>query len=82
MLSQQLNENIVLDFVGAIFNAIAKQRSKVIRRVAEQDPEFQKIVADLAASRARLKHWAAEKAKTDPRFARSLKTFQDLGFAD
>ena len=79
MAKQLLRENIVMDLVQAVFNAIVRQRNKAIQKAAEKDPEFQQIVTQLQKGHDELVKWAEEKAKSDPRFAQQLQKYKDLG---
>lgn len=79
MSKRPLNENIVIDFVEAVFNAIINQRNKAIERAAAKDPEFQRITKQIETGRNDLIQWAEEKAKTDPNFARTYQAMKSAG---
>jgi len=79
MARNQLNEgNFVIDFVEAIFDAIVRQRNKVIQKTAEKDPEFKRITMQLQKGHDDLIAWATEKAKTDPRFKQSMDMYKNI----
>lgn len=58
----------VVTFIERIFDAIVRQRSAAIRKAAERDPEFKRILGNLERSRSELEAWI-KKNRDDPEFA-------------
>lgn len=76
---QQLNEqHFITDFVKKVFSAILGDRNRALERAMEKDPEFQKIVADLANSKKQLERWVSMRAKKDPALAKRMKALRNL----
>ena len=76
MGQQQLNENIVTDIASAILNAIVSGRNKALEKTMKQDPEFQKISAEVERTKRNLNAWVARELKRDPRMADRLKAIR------
>ena len=75
----QLNEqNFITDFVKKVFAAILGDRNKALERAMQKDPEFQKIIAQLAEDKKRLEKWVAMRAKQDPALAKRMKALRNL----
>ncbi len=76
---QQLNEqNFITDFVKKVFTAILGDRNRALERAMQKDPEFQKIIADLANSKKQLEQWVSMRAKQDPALAKRMKALRNL----
>ena len=76
---QQLNEqHFITDFVKKVFAAILGDRNKALERAMQKDPEFQKIIAQLAEDKKRLEQWVAMRAKQDPALAKRMKALRNL----
>ncbi len=76
---QHLNEqHFITDFVKKVFAAILGDRNKALERAMQKDPEFQKIIAQLAEDKKRLEQWVAMRAKQDPDLARRMKALRNL----
>ena len=76
---QQLNEqHFITDFVKKVFNAILGDRNRALERAMQKDPEFQKIIAELAESKKRLENWVAMRAKQDPALAKRMKALRNI----
>ena len=79
MARKPLNENFVIDFVQAVFNAIVNNRNQALQKAMEKDPKFQSIVDDIKKGHDDLIKWADEKAKTDPIFAKHWERSKAAG---
>ena len=74
-MKKLLNENIITDVVEKIFNAIIDDRNRSLEREQQNDPEFQKIIANVERSKKELSSWVAKQLKKDPELARRYKKF-------
>tara|TARA_R110002020_G_C16014204_1_gene751370 strand:+ start:64 stop:330 length:267 start_codon:yes stop_codon:yes gene_type:complete len=63
-----MNENILGDFVSAIFRTIGSGRgSRVINKLAAKDPKFSKLQKDLEKSRDELDTYLKNKVRKKPK---------------
>ena len=74
-MKKLLNENIITDVVAKIFNAIIDDRNRSLERAQQNDPEFQKIIANVERSKKELISWVDKQLKKDPELARRYKKF-------
>jgi hypothetical protein len=74
---QLLKEDLIFDFIEAVFRAILKWRTKSIMKLAEKDPEFRKTVVNLIQSRKELQDWAERRAQESPEFAKAMQDWEE-----
>ncbi len=75
---QQLNENIITDIVGKIFNAIINDRNQALDRAMQKDPKYQKILQDVKRSRQQLHALVADQLRRNPELAKKYKMVKGL----
>ncbi len=70
-------QGFIITFIERVFDAIVRQRGAAIRKAAEKDPEFKRIVASLEKSKNDLESWV-KKNRSDPEFAAANDAVRSL----
>jgi TRAP-type mannitol/chloroaromatic compound transport system substrate-binding protein len=76
MLTEQ---GFIVRFIEAVFDSVVRERNQAIRKAAEKDPEFRRIINDLERSKKKLAQWAVKRKKEDPAFRRADSAFRAIG---
>jgi len=78
MSKKPLNEGIAERLLTAIFDAVARKRTKMITSKLSSDPEFLKAVEDLERIRKSMEERIEKLRKHDPKFAEIERRVQNM----